>query len=50
MVKVDANTLEKAKAHRVARDIRVMLYPQEDIVDSMLYIYVGHASRDAPLH
>jgi hypothetical protein len=33
MAKVDANTPEKAKAHRVAHDIRVMLYPHEDIVD-----------------
>jgi hypothetical protein len=33
MAKVDANTPEKAKAHRVAHNIRVMLYPHEDIVD-----------------
>jgi hypothetical protein len=37
---VDANTPEKAKAHRVAHDIRVMLYPPENIFDSRLYTSV----------
>jgi hypothetical protein len=40
MAKVDADTTEKAKAHRVAHDIRVMLYPHENIVDSRLYTSV----------
>lgn len=40
MTKVDANTPGKTKAHRVAHDIRVMLYPHENIVDSRLYTSV----------
>jgi hypothetical protein len=34
MAKVVASTPENAKTHRVARDIRVMLYPHENIIDS----------------
>jgi hypothetical protein len=37
VAKVDASTAEKEKVQRVARDIRVMLYPHENIVDSRLY-------------
>jgi hypothetical protein len=42
-VKVDAKTPEKAKAHRVAHDIRVMLYPHKNVVDSRLYTSVTPA-------
>src|ERR1700733_15158932 len=45
VAKVDANTPEKAKAHRVAHDILVMLYPHENIVDSRLYTSVTPCRR-----
>jgi len=37
MVKVNANTTEKTKAHRAAHDIRIMKYPHENIIDLTLY-------------
>jgi hypothetical protein len=38
--KVDVSTAEKAQVQRVAREIRVMIYPHENLVDSRQYTSV----------